>query len=149
MADGLSPVLQSRRSKTTAIRIAIGSTNTFMATPEPASEHRIKPAGPASLQNSSSNKASTIRLRSRISSRISEIDWRETEDLSDFWKCFNCSLTPFGLPVQVVQRPLAPLCEPRKLSGLTQTPYNFHFVGSVPTRTALGTSASTTNRKRV
>ncbi len=32
---------------------------------------------------------------------------------------------PVGLPVYVARVPAAPFCEPRMLSGLTQTPYNF------------------------
>ena len=31
---------------------------------------------------------------------------------------------PDGLPVYVARVPAAPVCEPRMLSGLTQTPYN-------------------------
>ena len=32
---------------------------------------------------------------------------------------------PVGLPVYLARVPAAPFCEPRKHSGLTQTPYNF------------------------
>jgi hypothetical protein len=38
--------------------------------------------------------------------------------------------SPSGLPVHVALLPLAPFCEPRKHSGLTQTPYSFQLLRS-------------------
>src|SRR5260370_31223993 len=68
----LSHASQARRSMRSAITIAIGSTNIFTATLARASGRCIKPAGLASLRNSSSNKATTAQLQSPIHSRIYE-----------------------------------------------------------------------------
>jgi len=54
------------------IAIGIGFMNIFTVIPAPASGHRIKPAGLASSQNSSSNKASTVQLQKLIHSQICE-----------------------------------------------------------------------------
>jgi hypothetical protein len=70
MANGRLRALQGRRWIKSEMPIAIGSMNIFMAIRARASGHRIKLVGLASLQNSSSNKASTVQSQSPIHSQI-------------------------------------------------------------------------------